>query len=341
MLNLPAITNQFSNLTEDELREAFLAASNGPRENGNHFFNRFKYRYDLSTGNFAASLHQGLDLLNKCRAIDEEAFARIHKGSAYYWIGIAAFMMQEHELAAFFFDAATSEDLRAGADPIDNSTPSLRYILVEGEAPEQAARQLVLVNQARIEELIKNYNERTGKHPLRVPDLTMEELRRRFLRPAISPGNENLRSLATTLISFCTSWDFRNMLFDIRPIRGTAEPFFLHLFKGCVLFESLLKANLTNPPRLESTLGNAIHHLHNELGVPLNMNFGNTIFPAVIADLAGADNSIQTAISFTGRIRNTLGHNLGWDVALDKIQYHQLFRMVSSSCFHAIACLYP
>lgn len=116
----PQPTNQFSNLTEDELSHAFLAASKGPREKGNDFFNQFKYRYDLFAGNSAAALNQGLDLLKRCRAIDEAAFAHIHKGSAYYWIGIAAFLMQDYELASFFFDAAVSEDLRAGADPINS-----------------------------------------------------------------------------------------------------------------------------------------------------------------------------------------------------------------------------
>lgn len=337
MLNQPSLpTNQFSNLTDDELRDAFITASMGPSENGNHFFNQFKYKYDLFSGNYSAALNQGMDLLNRCRAIDEEAFLRIHKGSAYYWIGMAAFLMHEHELAAFFIDAAVSEDLRGGADPVNNSSPSLRFILVEGEAPEQAARNLVQVTQARIEELIDIYNTLPGRQ-----NLTIEGLRTRFLRPAISPGGENLRSSATTIISFVMEWDFRNMLFDIRPVQGTAEPFFFHLFKGCVLFESILKANPTNTPPMNTTLGNSLQHLHRELGISANIQIGNTDFPSIIGDLATANNSIETAIQFTGRVRNTLGHNLGWVVNLDKLQYQRLFRMVSSSCFHAISCLYP
>jgi len=38
-------------------------------------------------------------------------------------------------------------------------------------------------------------------------------------------------------------WDYRSTLIELRPGDGTAEPFFIHLFRGCVLFESLLKAN--------------------------------------------------------------------------------------------------
>jgi hypothetical protein len=341
MLNqLSQSTNQFANLTEAELREAFLAASNGPRENGNHFFNRFKYKTDLFDGDYAAALNQGLDLLIKCHAIDEEAYARIHKGSAYYWIGIAAFMVHDHELATFFFDASVSEDLRAGADPISNPSPSFYFLLVEGQQPAQAAKALVQVLQARIEELIGDYNARSGLQAGSAA-FSISDLRARFLRPSISPNHETWRSSATTLISFCMEWDYRNSLLDIRPVRGTAEPFFLHLFKGCVLFESLLKGNPVNPPPLISPLGNTLQHLYNDLGIPANISIGNTDFPSILADLVGADDSIQNAIKFTGRIRNTLGHNLGWNVTLDKAQYHRLFRMVSSSCFHAIACLYP
>jgi hypothetical protein len=212
--------------------------------------------------------------------------------------------------------------------------------LIEGEPPEQAARQLVQVTQVRTEELISNYNTRPGRLPGAAP-LTIMDIRERFLKPAITPGRESLRSSATTFISFNMEWDFRNLLFDIRPVQGTAEPFFLHLFKGCVLFESLLKGNIVNPPPINSTLGNSLRHLHVELGISTNLNIGNTDFPTILTDLTGADDSVQTAIQFTGRIRNTLGHNLGWVVPLDKTNYYRLFRMVSSSCLHAISCFYP
>ena len=336
----PKLTYQFSNLTEEELRQAFLTASEGPREYGNHFFNQFKYRYDLLSGNAASTLSQGLDLLYRCYSIDKVAFSKIHKGSAYYWIGMAAWLMQNHELATLFFDAAVSEDIRAGHNPVDNLSPSLRYMLLDGESDQQAARDLVRANQAKMKELIDDYNTRLGRRP-ELPPLTIENVRERFLKKSILPGGEALRSPASTLISFCMDWDLRNILFDIKPILGTAEPFYLHLFKGCVLFESLLKGSLVNPPPIDCTLRNALQHLHVELGISNNITIGHTDFPTIIADLAKANESIQTAIEFTGRVRNTLGHNLGWVVPLDKAQYSRLFRMVSSSCLHAISCLYP
>lgn len=336
----PRLTNQFANLTEDELRQAFLTAADGPGGSGNFFFNKFKYATDLFSGNAASTLLQGLDLLNKCHSIDEAAYNRIHKGSAYYWIGMAAWLVRNHELATFFFDASVSEDLRAGHNSVDNLSPSLRYMLLDGESRAQAARDLVRANEARMQELIGDYNSRPGREAT-LPPFTIEDLRERFLKRSISAGGESLRSPASTLISFCMDWDLRNLLFDIKPSQGTAEPFYTHLFKGCVLFESLLKGNTVNPPPIGGTLRDALRHLHAELGIPENLPIGNTDFPTIITDLAGANDSIQTAIQFTGRVRNTLGHNLGWVVALDKSQYHRLFRMISSASLHAIACLYP
>ncbi len=335
----PQPSIQFSNLTEDEFRQAFIAASIGPRENGNQFFNQFRYRYDLYAGNPAAALASGLDLLNRCHLIDEAAFIRIHKGSAYYWIGMAAWLVHDHELATFFFDSSVTEDLRAGHNPIDDLSPSLRFMLLDVSSREQAAFDLVQANFARMDELIANYNARTGR-PSGATPLTITDVQDRFLRKSFIPGGENLRSSATTLISFCMEWDLRNMLFDIRPLQGTTEPFFTHLFKGCLLFESLLKASPTNPPRLNCNLESALRHFRTELGIP-PLRLGSRGFSTIVSNLAGANNSIQTAIQFTGQIRNTLGHNLGWSVLLDKNHYHHLVRMVSSACLHAIACLYP
>lgn len=331
-------TNQFSNLTEEEFRRAFIAASNGPREYGNQFFNQFKYRYDLFAGNAAAALAQGLDLLNRCHSIDEAAFERIHKGSAYYWLGIAAWLVHDHELATFFFDSSVTEDIRAGHNSYDNPSPSLRFMLLDDTSNNQAAYQLVRANVNRIQEIIKNYNDRLPKD---TTPLTIEDIREHFLRKSVVPSKEQLRSSATTFISFCMEWDLRNRLFDIRPKQGTAEPFFMHLFKGCLLFESLLKASPINPPSITDNLEKSLDHFRTELKIDsMKIKLSGKKFPAIIAASRTADTSIQTVIQITGQIRNTLGHNLGWVVEFDKNDYDRLVSIVSSSCLHVIACLY-
>jgi hypothetical protein len=332
--------SQWRNLGDTEFRSMFLKAASGQPGDADAFFGSFKYVADLLQGSSSMALDQGILLLEKCRQIDANAYRDIHKGTPFYWLGTAAFLVHDYQTATFFFDAAVSEDIRIGADPINKSTPALRFIQIEGDQPQQAARALVMATQVRIEEAIANYNNRSGR-PASLVDLELSQIRDSFLRTTVSKGNENWRSLSTALISYFLEWNYRMTLIELRTGDGTVEPFFIHLFKGCVLFESLLKANPKDtPPLTAPTLGPVLQYLSSPLGIPRNIAIGNTDFPAVLADLSSADDSITTAVKFTGRVRNTVGHNLGWKVALDKSQYDLLARMIASSCLHAIACLY-
>jgi hypothetical protein len=194
-----------------------------------------------------------------------------------------------------------------------------------------------LALQVRIEDAIADYNSRD--RPLGISDLELLHIRQSFFTPALTRGRANWRSLATTFISYFLEWDYRARLLDLRVGDGTAEPFFLHLFKGCVLFESLLKANPKNVPT-GSTLGQVLNYLSRELGIPSGLQIGNTTFPFIVRDLSISDDKIETAVRFAGRIRNTIGHDLGWGANFDRPQYDMLASMVACSCLHAIACLY-
>jgi hypothetical protein len=331
--------SQVRQFTDDEFRTMFLQAANEGPDSANHFFSIFLYAHEILQGNYLQGLNQGISLLMSCRSIDEEAYERIHKGVPFYWLGTAAFLVHDYETATFFYDAAVSEDLRRGADPINNSTPALRFIQVEDD-PQHIAKPLIQAVQGRIREVISNYNARSGR-PANVAEITLSDIRNHFLRLAVSPGHKGWRSLATTFISFVIEWDYRDKILDLRPREGTAEPFFIHLFKGCVLFESLLKANPSvKLPESATNLGSVLQHLHTHLGTPHDIRIGASDFQSILDNLAGAGDSIQTAVEFTGKIRNTVGHDLGWVIQISKHQYHQLFRMVTSSCLHAIACLY-
>lgn len=160
-----------------------------------------------------------------------------------------------------------------------------------------------------------------------------------FLALAVSPGHEGLRTLATTFISFFLEWDYLSELTKLRVGKGTTEPFFIHLFKGCLLLESLLKANPKNPSN-GSTLGSVLRHLYLDLGGPHDFQIGNTDFPAILTSLPTADDAIATAIEYAGKVRNTVGHYLGWEATIDTAAYDSLATKVASACLHSIACLY-
>jgi hypothetical protein len=160
---------------------------------------------------------------------DPGVYERIHKGTPFYWLGMAAFLVNDYETATFFFDAAVSQDIRAGTQPLGQSSPALRFIQVEGKQPGQAAQRLVLALQVRIEDAIADYNSRD--RPLEISDLELLHIRQSFFTPALTRGRANWRSLATTFISYFLEWDYRARLLDLRVGDGTAEPFFLHLLK--------------------------------------------------------------------------------------------------------------
>jgi hypothetical protein len=323
-------------LTIDELRNMLMQAASAPAA-ANDFFGRFSYVSELVNGNYSAAFDHGFALLRHCQEVAPEAYAKIHKGTPFYWLGTAAFLKHDYETAVFLYDAAVSEDLKIDADPVANSTPALRFIQIEGDQPEQAARLLVEATQRKLEIAIGKYNSLPGR--AKAP-LQLSEVRSCFLRRAVSNGGEHLRTLATAFISFLLEWDYMSALMTLRTSEGTTEPFFIHLFKGCLLFESLLKANPKNRPTIGQTLGPVLQHLSSDLGTPHDIKIGNTDFPTILASLPTAGDSVSIAIEYTGKIRNTVGHDLGWKASLDRASYDSLDAKVTSACLHAIACLY-
>jgi hypothetical protein len=322
---------------DDEIKKGLIASKDNPTE-GNRFWGSFNFNESLSTQNYSDAFHLLLGALHKCQSLDSQAYNDIHKGTPFYWLGTVSFILHNFESASFFFDAAVSEDLRLGALPTNNLTPALLFITLQGEQPNQAAQELVRLAQAKTQRMLDIYNSLNGR--VTTSDFTLEDLRQKFLIPSLLPNHIGWRTLTTTFISFILEWDYLNEFFDLRPLEGTDEPFYLLLYKGCVLFESLLKANPSHKVSPQGTLGPAMQALSTPLHIPPNITLGNNSFADILNEVPNADNSIQIAITFTGKVRNTVAHNLGWAASLDKIKYFQLYSMIASSCFHAIACLY-
>lgn len=337
--NAPVDLIERAAVSEAELEAMFRhAASTNSVPDADLFFRRFEYLNQLLGNNPMMALVYGRQLLFHCKRFDPALYAKIHKGTPYYWLGMAAFFVKDFQTATFFFDAAVSEDIRAGLDPARNPSPSFHFILIDGGQPNQAAQLLVKSMQRQVEAQINQYNQRSARHPT-CPSLDISVVRDHFLRPALTQSHEPWRSLATTLITFVLELEYLGNSLDLRVGTGTSEPFYLNLFKGCVLFESLLKANPKNAPT-QQTLGQVLRHLATDLGLTSAPSIGNTDFPTVVSLVAGANYDIATAIEFTGRVRNTVGHNLGWNATFDRSQYDKLAGMVASACLHAINCLY-
>lgn len=331
MLRRPPIIIRPREVQDGELREMLSAAS--AAGDTADFFSRFAYYHP---GKPFETLESGEALLSKCKQLAPDAYNKLHKGTPFYWLAQAAFLVHDYETATFYIDAAVSEDLRKNVS--DTSSPALLFYLLNDIDERQASLELVKLVRARIEKAIKDYNRRPD---LNSAPLASPEIQKYFLVPSIVPGKEYLRTLVTAFISFFLEWDHKSGLIEIRVEQGTAEPFFTHLFKGCVLFESLLKANTKNTPTAK-LLGSILGELKDDLGFAAkpNMTIGNFDFQTIVNSLSTDDNTVYTAIERTGRIRNTTGHNLGWQVLLNRSAYDGLAAYVATSCLHSIACLY-
>lgn len=320
---------------DSELREILTSIRSW--EEADRFFDSLEFVHLLHSGSPGNALLLGIESLEHCQRVAPDAYQAIHKGSPFYWLGMAAFLVHDYETAVFFFDAGVAEDLRKGNDPVNNSTPGFRFVQIEGDNDQQAALQLVRLLQAKVEASINDYNARPGR-PAIVTPLDLQAIRQRFLRRSLQPGGEQLRTLATAFISFFLEWEHVSRLAKLRPAAGSSEPMFIHLFKGCLLFESLLKNKPSGRPR-GSTLGPILQELQVSLGIPNDIRTSGTL-PEIIQGLAGADDSLPTALEFTARARNTIGHDLGWANGINAAEYEMLVSMVARSCLHAIACVF-
>jgi len=299
----------------------------------NVFFDQFEYHFPEQP---FLTLERGEALLGRCKEVAPSEYGKLRKGTPFYWLARAAFAVRDYETAAFYIDAAVSDDLRAtddrGDDRSTTSSPAVLFFLVDDKDPKQASLALVKHLRAKIEDAIKSYSSRQGAVPL-----VFADIQGRFFRPAITRGSEHLRTQVTTFVSFILEWEHRSHLIELRGEQGTAEPFFLHLFKGCVLFETLLRAKV---PRGCNTLEKVLTAVYPQLGLATAPMIGRSDFQTIVNGLMKDDGSICSAIEQTGRIRNATGHNLGWAVSLNGSQYNSLAGSVASSCLHALACLY-
>jgi hypothetical protein len=254
------------------------------------------------------------------------------RGTAFYWLGVKAFASHDYQTATFFFDAAASEDRKL---PKPDRWPAHLFMYLNDRNRKQAGREIVRMIVKKLRRTIKNYNERG--HAVR---LTVPIVRKHFLRSQMKHPNKHHRTLVTTFISFLAEWDYRSRMIDLSDA-GSKEPFFTHLFRGCLLFESLLKANEAKPPT-KLTLGKMLQRdFAAEFCLAPNKfdasetNFGNHVQAIV------PKQPIPVATECTASARNALWHSLIWAAQpLNQKTYDLLAHNIASSCLHAISSLY-
>jgi hypothetical protein len=301
------------------------------------FFARFGFSQLYQNNRFFEALERGHEILQLCAKINPKVYRKMHKGYPFYWMGMAAYRIFDFQSAIYYIDATLSEDLKN--IPSDPDTPPRLFLRLEGGDDRQAAKYIVQGAQESIEEYIGFYNDVLGKNDLEFPLLRTDDIRLGLLIPAVSSDKPDIRSLASTFITFFLEFKYRDFQLYLRTEPGSNEPFFIHLFKGCLLFESLLK---NNPHRkcTKTKLSKVLQDLSKELGISPKVDIGSANLSQVLQDSINASDSIDAAITITGKIRNTLGHDIGWPELLTRDQYLNGFLLIAISCLHTITTLY-
>ncbi len=290
------------------------------------------YRHFVDDDKPARAVEEVLTYLTVRRAsVGDQIYRQDHKGTPFYILGYLAFACHDYTSASLYFDAAAEADLRYHAGNLD--TPALRFIKILHTANEDLlARDIIAQIEAQTQTLLTEYHNRDLHQPI-----SLSDLRARFFERVLRNGPAHHRTLLTAFISFVAEWDYRARQFELVP-EGSREPFFLHPFRGCVLFESLLKS-APGAPQLR-TIGDALRHYRNQLGLRGQIDTAASEFNDVVAALT-AKMDIENAIYSCAKTRNTIGHNLVWSTAdLNSQTYDWLVRNVGASCLHAVSKLY-
>jgi hypothetical protein len=204
---------------------------------------------------------------------------------------------------------------------------------LEDRGQEVLASQIIRQTITNADELIADYNQRVGARKI-----TLDELRQSFLRPIISSPEAHKRTLITAFISFIAEWKYRTKIIDLIQ-QGSREPFFMHLFRGCLLFESLLKKQ-SRKALTRNTLGDILRYdLSAELGL-IKVDVQETDFNNVITGLTPTM-EMNATINSVGKARNTLRHNIVWITAnLNVTTYNLLVKNLAAACLHTVSSLY-
>lgn len=197
----------------------------------------------LDCAHDAHALATALDRLNRCilEAAGVGQYELMHKGTLFYFRSLSAYDMGDFERAFFYMDSAVSEDHRA-AGTCWEDLPAGRFMRLDVTPNAQNPHGETLTRRAR--SAVENTLARVSRlADAGFPACGVDDLCNSLIARAVN-GAPELRTAVTAFLTFTIEFESRRTMLQLgRSEGGTAEPFYLHLFKGCVLFETLVRAS--------------------------------------------------------------------------------------------------
>lgn len=262
---------------------------------------------------------------------DSEKYQAIHKGTPFYFMSWLAFDLRDYEKALFCMDAAISEDIRQTPGGwLD--LPAGSFLTLQSQEFEVARRTIAAIRK-RLNEQIERFNSLSGLEPI-----TLQRFIDEFVRVLVQDVAE--RTIVSALYVYLLEFDERYEELRLRSTEGgSIAPFIVHLFRGALIFESLLR--LLYPRRDDGSMAKTLGHVfHNTVfrhefvsGVRTSADSLQDIITGITGD------SMRSAFTTTAKLRNTTGHSLVWDdeVFEDPDQYKQLFHQEINALLYLVS----
>lgn len=269
-------------------------------------------------------------LLSELQDFDPIKYQQIHKGTPFYFLAWTAFDLKNYEKAVFYMDAAIAEDQRK--DPINwLGNPAGQFLTLDLEG-NQSAPGITKYLRDKISTEFFRFNGISG-----VPPISVESFVDRFVK-VIVKKKEN-RSIITAIYSFILEFEDRYRELLLRSIGGgSIEPALTYLFKGGLIFESLLKYLYPQKDNTSDckTLGDIFNTSPFKVDFIKKVGTSANSLGQIIKKINNKSD-LPTAFNTTSQLRNTTGHNLVWnDVFNNPDNFKTLYEQQLNAIFYLL-----
>ncbi len=313
------------------------------------YWNQYPFTELLRRSKFFELREYVFEVLTKIKEICPDKYDKIHKGNPYYWLGMTSYLLKDYQSATYFMAASVKEDLE-----IFDECPSKDFIQLKGSSERQAAKRLVEEAESILKQFTDLYNELPQIKKEKIfPEIEVKDIRDSFLKKATDKRIKKYHSETSAFISFFLEHGKLLTQLSIVETPLSKEIILLNLIKGCILLESLLKA-ITKFSQSEQyvtkkdkskikktfTLIDYLNKNRSKLGIQNGLTLRAETLEEALNLLPVQRDDFNNIFSFVGKIRNTIGHSIGWDIEINTQIYNETFELITLSCIHVINTLY-
>jgi hypothetical protein len=277
--------------------------------------------------------------LLQIKHVDPDRYGIMHKGTPFYLMGWLAYEMKDYEKGVFYMDAALSEDICNSRGEWE-SLPAASFIFLDDSIKAASAREITIEIKHEVDSQLYRFSKQSGTF------IDTDILTNNFLKPYAS--QPSYRSIMMSLFTFLLEGKDRVAQLQLRSRNGgTLEPFITHLFKGGLIFESLLKKqDNTHNKTLGAYLSDAkddlelkiqLYRRHSDKSEDYLYKFED--LPEYIKHWKRA-NFHERAVAIAYAVRSSLAHDLGWQDKLTDDLYFILYEGIVNAIFWTIKKIY-